>query len=299
MKSRIEPGRECAPTEEELLLRLRDVPGTALLFGASDTGKTTLAHKLAASLAQHGVTVLVDSDVGQSSVGPPACLGACLVKGPLYHWNKAQRLHFVGNFSPPGHFLPMLGGLSRMVAWARAKGGVHVLVDTTGFVTGGAAVELKYHKVELIRPRHVILLEQSSELQPLFTCLHSRRNLKIHRLKAPGAVHKTEIEERSRNRQLSLESYFENSNSLTFPLISNIMANPHTWLENRQRDQLYHKLVGLLNCEGSTLAMGVISEIKPDKARMVVKAPLDSVEAVTHLRLGNARLERNSGPPMT
>ena len=41
----------------------------------------------------------------------------------------------------------------------------HILVDTTGFVTGGAALELKYHKVELTRPRHVILLERGKELR--------------------------------------------------------------------------------------------------------------------------------------
>jgi polynucleotide 5'-kinase involved in rRNA processing len=28
----------------------------------------------------------------------------------------------------------------------------HILVDTTGFVTGGAALELKYHKVESKSP---------------------------------------------------------------------------------------------------------------------------------------------------
>lgn len=150
---------------EKLLKCLIDRPGATLLFGAADTGKTTLIRNLASSVAPHALTAIVDSDVGQSSVGPPACVGACLVKGALKSQTKAEMLHFVGNFSPQGHFLPLLSGLVRLLGWARRKGSVHILVDTTGFVTGGAALELKYHKVELTRPRHVILLERGKELR--------------------------------------------------------------------------------------------------------------------------------------
>ena len=58
---------------EKLLKCLRDRPGVTLLFGATDTGKTTLIRNLASSVAPHLPTAIVDSDVGQSSVGPPAC----------------------------------------------------------------------------------------------------------------------------------------------------------------------------------------------------------------------------------
>lgn len=76
---------------------------------------STLIRNLASSVAPHALTAIVDSDVGQSSVGPPACVGACLVKGALKSQTKAEMLHFVGNFSPQGHFLPLLSGLVRLL----------------------------------------------------------------------------------------------------------------------------------------------------------------------------------------
>jgi len=108
---------------EKLLKCLRDRPGVTLLFGAADTGKTTLIRNLASSVAPHALTAIVDSDAGQSSVGPPACVGACLVKGALKSQTKAEMLHFVGNFYPQGHFLPLLSGLVRLLGFFFTHGG--------------------------------------------------------------------------------------------------------------------------------------------------------------------------------
>ena len=48
----------------------------SVVIGASDAGKTTLIAALASELASRGEPVgVVDSDVGQSEIGPPATVG--------------------------------------------------------------------------------------------------------------------------------------------------------------------------------------------------------------------------------
>ena len=280
--------------DQELLLdHLLARPGLSLFFGATDTGKTTLVRRLASTLSRHGLTAVVDSDVGQSSVGPPACLGACLVKGPLTHWPRAQRLHFVGNYSPLGHFLPMLTGLVRLVSWARREGSFYTLVDTTGFVTGGAALELKCHKVDLLGPEHLILIEQERELEPFFSLFRYRFALRIHRLKAAGAARTVGPDERRAHRACSLRRYFERARRFTMPMVPETLVNPYSWRDAEKDETLPERLVGLMDGEGNTLALGAIRHVDTVHHTLILEAPLDSLKSVTHLRLGRIRLDRN------
>lgn len=284
MRDTIDVNRVDGPDGEKLLNSLRDRPGVTLFFGATDTGKTTLVRQLASSLALHGRTAIIDSDVGQSSVGPPACAGACLVKGELKFPTEAEILHFVGDFSPQGNFLPLLSGLVRLLRWAERKGATHTLVDTTGFVTGGAALELKYHKVELAQPRHVILLEREAELEPLVNSLHCRQDLEIHRLRVSVSATNIAADERRANRQRGLRRYLQDASLFTMRLDPGIMLNPYSWQE--EEVDLLYRMVGLLDGQGGTLGLGVIREVDIEKETLVVQTPLASIEGMTHLRLG-------------
>ena len=55
--------------------------GIAILLGATDTGKSTLAKFLIFNLCQRGLMVaLVDADIGQSFLVPPATIGFAVFK---------------------------------------------------------------------------------------------------------------------------------------------------------------------------------------------------------------------------
>jgi polynucleotide 5'-kinase involved in rRNA processing len=157
-------------------------------------------------------------------------------------------------------------------------------VDTTGFVTGGAAVELKYHKVQLAQPRHVILLERGGELEPLSNWLHFRQDLEIHRLRVSMAATDIGADERRANRQRSLRRYLQGASLFIMRLDPGIMLNPYSWQE--EEDDLLYRIVGLLDGEGGTLGLGVIREADVEKETLVVQTPLASIEGMTHLRLG-------------
>ena len=51
---------------------LEEERGVAIILGATDTGKSTLAKFLVTNLCKRGLKMaLVDADIGQSFLGPP------------------------------------------------------------------------------------------------------------------------------------------------------------------------------------------------------------------------------------
>ena len=63
----------------DLIEAMHRKKGSALILGASDTGKSTLAHLLVHQLCQRGnIVALVDGDIGQSVLGPPTTIGLAL-----------------------------------------------------------------------------------------------------------------------------------------------------------------------------------------------------------------------------
>ena len=71
-----------APNEWYALLdALEKEKGIAIILGATDTGKSTLAKFLIFNLCKRGLKVaLVDADIGQSFLGPPTTIGFSIFK---------------------------------------------------------------------------------------------------------------------------------------------------------------------------------------------------------------------------
>jgi polynucleotide 5'-hydroxyl-kinase GRC3/NOL9 len=140
---------------------LAEEKGMAILLGGTDTGKTTLANFLILNLCRRGSKVaLVDADIGQSSLGPPATIGLAVFKSDP-DWEvvlSPPEIFFVGSTTPEGHFPLYLKGIKRMVDKAISYATDLILVDTTGFVSGEAGRELKRKKIDLISPRFILAL---------------------------------------------------------------------------------------------------------------------------------------------
>ncbi|MBI3948447.1 MAG: polyhydroxyalkanoate depolymerase, partial [Armatimonadetes bacterium] len=163
-----------APTWPEptrwALERLARGGGTVLLLGGVDTGKSTLAAELVnRGLAAGRRVAVVDADVGQSDVGPPATIGLGFPGAPAGSLAEiaAERLYFVGDTSPAGHLLPAVVGTSRLAHVARARGCDLIVVDTTGMVSGRLAEALKFHKIQAVRPRALVAVQAAAEVEPL------------------------------------------------------------------------------------------------------------------------------------
>ncbi len=155
---------------ENLIHRLLEMKrGTVMFVGDMDTGKTTTLSYIANRLIEEGRRVaIVDCDVGQKGVLPPATISLALPGGHFSGLSelKGKACYFLGTTSPGQYIGEMVVGTWRMVSLAKNVGAEFVLVDTTGFVHG-RGVDMKRMKVELLRPEVTVFLERCGELKRL------------------------------------------------------------------------------------------------------------------------------------
>jgi len=194
--------------------------GLALLLGASDSGKTTLARWLMCTLTAAGRRVaLVDGDIGQSTVGPPSTAGLAFAAPAQNESVLAPvALRFVGAVSPAGQMLPLAVGLKRLAERASAMGAEALLVDTTGFVLGPSARRFKFHKIDLLTPQHLIALQRDNELEPILRLFEGRKGMAITRLPVSPRVIPRSFQVRRSYRAQRFSDYFRGSSLVELSL---------------------------------------------------------------------------------
>jgi polynucleotide 5'-hydroxyl-kinase GRC3/NOL9 len=177
-----------------------------LVLGDVDCGKSTYCRFLSDYLMATGVRVaIVDADVGQKAIGPPATITLGYPQEtPTSAVIEPVAWYFVGTVTPVGHLLPMVLGTRQLVEAARAP---YVLINTTGFIHGVGQV-LKSYKIEAIQPDVVVTIEHNHELQAL---RNAYRNYRILRIRpSPQARIKTP-EQRRAAREQAFGRYFQSA----------------------------------------------------------------------------------------
>ena len=197
---------------EKLASRIVKPQQVVLVIGSTDVGKTTFCRFLADSAIRQGLkTVFVDAEVGQSQVGPPTTIGMKSLapeSSPVQFNGIADELYFVGDLSPRGHYLEVLTGIRLMVDRARETEADFIIIDTTGYIHDASAVALKQHKIELIRPNHVVCIGRSGELGQITACYSQQDWLNIHYLLPHRNVRSKSSKARSRYRKAQFDAYF-------------------------------------------------------------------------------------------
>lgn len=192
-----------------------------LVIGATDAGKSTFCRFLIdAALAQGLKTAFVDADVGQSQIGPPTTIGMKFFAPemvPIQLDGSADRLYFVGDLSPRAHSLEALTGTRLMVDSARETEADFIVVDTTGYIHDPPAVFLKQHKIELIRPHHLVGIGRAIELERITACYNQQAWIDIHYLRPHRSVRSKSRNARSRYRKTRFDAYFSESRVQQIP----------------------------------------------------------------------------------
>ena len=191
-----------------------------LVIGATDTGKSTFCRYLADyALAAGRKVACVDADIGQSGIGPPTTVGMKSfapdeqigAENRIVFDGSAEKLYFVGDVSSSGHFLEILTGIRLMVDSARQTDADFVVIDTTGYIHDPPAIVLKQHKIELIRPNHLVCIGRSAELEQITAGYTKQEWLNIHYLRPHRNVRSKSRHARSQYRKKRFKAYFSES----------------------------------------------------------------------------------------
>jgi len=272
--------------------------GIAIILGATDTGKSTLAKFLIFHLCKLGLKVaLVDADIGQSFLGPPTTIGFSLFKSdPTWELILSPpEIFFVGSITPEGHFPIHLQGVKKMVDRAISLQPDLILVDTTGFVLSEAGKELKRRKIDLISPQFLLALQKSDEIEPILELYKENPLYKIYRLPLPEKVRSRSMEERQTYRTNKFRDYFKHS--LVQELaVEGIQMEGEVLDPNGESIPLEWSLringllIGLKDRSDETLALGVIRNYLVEKKILRVLTPLTDIQRVKTIQLSSQKV---------
>ena len=256
----------------------------AMLIGGVDTGKTTLAFAAARLAVSAGRSVaLVDADIGNSTVGPPACIGLKVIRSAddFGSVREPDLLHFVGTITPGRLVLQQVVATAAVVDKARQLADL-VILDTTAVVSGVAGETLKYHKAELCRPDKVIALQRGGELEPVVGML--RRFLGVEVTVAPSDPNLVPL---SPDRRAAVRT--ETFARALSPPLARWKVRPTVFAPTLSMGlnlaRLNQLLVGVQDEGGSCLGLGII-EHDNDSLRVLTNVG----ERMHGLRLGSMRI---------
>lgn len=196
-------------------------PGVIVVVGAADAGKTSFCTILANRSHEAGVpTAVVDADMGQSEIGPPTTLGMGMLDGAIRGLSdlRPRGLYFIGSTSPVGYIPEALTGVSVLTERALGLGAGRVIVDTTGLVKGAVARQLKTHKIELLRPGHIVALQKSGEAEHFLRFFDVWRDCAIHRLPVSPLAHARTQTMRAQRRAFKFAEYFREAHAVDLRL---------------------------------------------------------------------------------
>lgn len=190
--------------------------------------------------------------------------------------------------------MPLLVGLQKLTQRAWQLGAKVVVLDSTGFVSGGAARELKFRKIDLLSPRHLVALQHAAELEPILQPFEGRPGMRIHRLPVHPLARIKMPEERQANRSRKYSEYFKGQRPAVFDLQKIRLIGHASPLETYSPSacaDLKGLLVGLNDAENFTLGLGILSRLDPPKDRITLLTPLSDLSGVRILRLGALKLD--------
>jgi polynucleotide 5'-hydroxyl-kinase GRC3/NOL9 len=131
------------------------------IYGPSDSGKSSLATFLNNTIP--GRKVIVDLDIGQSSLAHPGAMGIAVSQQKLVSISELRMVdgEFVGTISPGGmetRCLNAVFDIKRKIDGLGEK----VIIDSTGWVKGRKANEYKLAKLNILQPELILAFERPS-----------------------------------------------------------------------------------------------------------------------------------------
>lgn len=266
-------------------------PGTVMVIGEGDVGKTTFCLLLAnAGLKKKLRVGVVDADVGQSHIGPPAAIGMGVVEKPLLDLSEisATALFFIGSHSPGGHFPRMAVGVAKMVARAKGKGLSLIVVDCGGMAMGKFAWRLAKGELEMVRPDHLVLLERRRGFEDILAMAEKWSDLTCHRLRLPANIRRKSAARRNMFREKAWRNYLRGASQRELAVDSVALEG----MPSKQTDvDLSGWIVGLHDVAEECLGLGLVAHWDWKTSRLEVMTPVEEEQKVKRVVFGAQRMK--------
>lgn len=267
---------------ERLVEKISRQGGAALLIGAEDSGKSTLARYLIAGLLKkRHAACLVDTDVGQSSLGLPGTISMKAFRRMNDLKSGPDSIFFVGGLNPANNIPLMIKGARAMAGECSRRGIKRIIVDTTGLVSGKAGLALKLGKIRAIKPACIVAIQRSDELEGLLAKIKTGEVVRFAR---PAAARARNRGQRIEYRRKKFEEYFKEAGILELPAgkMEFYFKGGKTHLEEKGifTDGL---LLGLNRGE-KTIAVGIY--MGGTEKTLLVRTPLKSMRGIDRIVLG-------------
>jgi len=273
------------PSWKELAQGIYDERGIVFLLGATDSGKSTLARYLVETLVAGSRPVaLIDSDVGQTSLGLPGTISAKLFskKDDLRDFTF-EKLYFIGSINPAEHIQLMIHGTKRISDLYHGKADT-VIIDSTGLIAGEAGISLKTGKINLVKPDHIVALQRGDELEPIISLI---KDTHVHRIIPSPKVRMRKREERIAYRKKKFEDYFRGSEKNEFSVAGVEYFHNGRSLSLRYHDFKKGVVLGL-NHKEDTMGLGILKEIADDSVILI--SPVRSLKGINRIVFGTITL---------
>jgi len=278
-----------------------DAPGSVVMLGAVDVGKTTRAAALANVVCRAGQRVaIVDADTGQSDLGPPTTVGLGAMDRPVHRMAEVQlrAMYFVGDTSPQATLRFLTAGITRLVAKAHDLGAVTIIIDTTGWIRGPAGIAAKLREIKAGAARHVVAIQRAEEVEPILRRLPP--GVMVHRLRPHARARRRSSAERRAFRERQFERYFRGGRPRSLDLralrqeravtYAGVRIAPADVATRLPAAELRHRLVGLADGAGDLMALGTVTGVRAGGAAMDVLAPPPLADRIAVLQWGTLRV---------
>ena len=247
----------------------RHAPARVLAIGARDAGKSTFCRFLYDAAAQLGCrSALLDTDVGQKTVGPPACV--------TLQDRHGIGLAFVGTTNPVLGWKRLVEGTRRL---AREADTDLLIVNTSGLLAGPGR-RLKAAKIDAVRPTLLIALGDSPALQAILNDHPGWQALRLPL--SPEARRKTDGERRAARRE-AFRAYFAQASVLTLD----------RRMLSKERDAVLppRLLVGLADSCGNETGLGLLIG-RLDSPTIEILSPV-APDGIGRITAGSLCLDQN------
>lgn len=184
---------------------------TFIVLGPVDAGKSSVSALIANRAILRGLrTGVVDADVGQADVGPPACVSAAEVRRPILWLRelRAEYMRFVGSITPQRAERRIVAGVVELVMKLRNAGVDVVVVDTDGWVQGLNSIE---YKAEIARyiSADMVYVVGDEKLYRMVEGVFAGQKCGVAYLPSPAARRERNREERRGLRSQAYRRYLE------------------------------------------------------------------------------------------